>query len=215
MTGRFRTLCLWLLMVTFVLDGGAGWSETPASDLRYLGSAFVSMPTGYVNTGVDYIKDADRSMTLYSVAPLGKLLEISGLSQLNGPQKGKTLVNAKVNLLEEGVFLPSVVIGLGDIQGVRGERVPFVAASKKSDGFGLVLSAGALEDPATSGKRAFFGVEKTILPLVSLAGERFGDRDAYCLKLRPFAGMSVEFGRRKDFDGGSEELSRILYSNSF
>lgn len=215
MVGRFRTLRPWLLAVMFALAGMAVRAETPASDLRYLGSAFVSMPTGYVNTGVDYIKDAGRSLTLYSVAPLGKLLEISGLSQLNGPQKGKTLVNAKLNILEEGVFFPSVVLGLGDIQSVRGDRIPFLAASKKSDAFGLVLSAGALEDPATSGKRAFFGVEKTLLPLISLAGERFGDRDAYCLKLRPFAGMSVEFGRRKDTGGGSEELSRILYSNSF
>lgn len=212
---RMRTFPLLLLLVAALIGGSTAFGQTPASDLRYLGSSFISMPNGSVKTGVDYITDDERSMTLYSVAPVGKLLEISGLSHLSGARKGKTVFNAKLNILEEGDFIPNVVYGIADIQKKVGSQVFYLAATKNFEVFGVTLLAGALKDPMTTVRKPFYGIEKTILPLVSLAGERFEEKNAFALKLRPYPGMSVEFGRRMTDGSDQETLYRVVYSNNF
>jgi len=215
MPRELRRSLFWMLLIAAVMVCPSIRAQTDPYDLRYLGSSFISMPSGYVNTGVEYITDNERTMTMYSVAPVGKLLEISGLSYMSGARKGKTLFNAKVNILEEGDFIPNVVYGIADFQKKIGNQVFYLAASKNFDAFGVKLLAGALKDPITTVKKPFYGIEKTILPLVSLAGERYEEKNSFALKMRPYPGMSVEFGRRMTDGADQETLYRVVYSNSF
>ncbi|MBF0498512.1 MAG: YjbH domain-containing protein [Candidatus Riflebacteria bacterium] len=180
----------------------------------FLGSSMIAMPTAYVNSGVEYIRDNGRSQTLYSFAPLGHFLEISDLRNLNGAYKDRNIFNLKVNILEEDNYLPNVVYGIADWNHEMGSRVFYFAASKKIEYFGVTLNAAFLRDPITTSRRPFYGIEKTVFPLISIAAERFDDRNTVGMKLRPYPGLSVEYSRRL-YEPGDQQLYKLVYNKNF
>ena len=104
---------------------------------------------------------------------------------------------------------------MADIQEKISSRVFYLAASKTFEEFGVTFLVGGLKDPVTTTKKPFYGIEKTIFPLVSLAGERFEEKNSFSLKLRPYPGMSAEFGRRMTDGADQETLYRVVYSKMF
>jgi len=171
---------------------------------KYLGSANINMPTGYVRSQTEYISDHEDSLGVYSQKLMGRLFEVSALKFLNGKNKDAPIFNLKVNILEEGRLLPNCVWGTADFQNKLGSKIFYLAGSKNIDAFGLTLHGGFLKDPVTTKKKYFWGAEKVILPLVVLAGENLEESNAFGIKIRPYPGLNIEYSIRNS-DGKFEQ----------
>lgn len=200
-----------LLLSFFLFFVAQSTSASTAFRTRYMGTANFSMPTGFTRSAACYLNDNSHSAMLLSQAVFNGYLEFSMLRHLNGDEKGKNPLNAKVKLLEEGSLIPSVVWGVGDINTQLGSKIFFFSASKNIEVFGVQLHAGFYKDPITTDKKMFYGLEKMVFPLVTLAAERNDDIDAYGIKLSPYPGVSLEIAQRNS----KEELYNINYYRSF
>lgn len=203
--------CVCLLIPSLAL----GAERDPARS-RYVGSSLLAMPTGYTQTSAGFINDDSHSMGFYSQQLLGRFLEMSALYHLDGRTKGRSVLNLKVNFLAEGVFMPSLACGVGDYKEELGSKIFYVAGSKTLDVFGARIHGGFVKDPVTTEKIAFYGIEKTIFPLVAVMGERYDDENTFGLRLNPYPGISVEYARRM-ISGGTKQQSqyRVIYNKSF
>lgn len=199
-----------LLLVTLNSLEAAG---TPR--IRYLGSSNISMPTGYLVSETTYLKDAGHDMIMYTQQALGKLMEFSLLRHMNDAESGKNILNFKLNILEEDKLIPNIAWGIGDAGMTLGSRVFYFAGSKTFEAFAATVHGGIIKEPATTEKKTFIGVEKTILPLVILAGERVEGLTSYGIKMRPYPGVNLEYARRGDGDGEEDIIYKIQYIKSF
>jgi len=211
-TGIFQLLTALVLVIT--LSGGT--SEAAGNPrLRYLGSSNISLPTAYMMGETSYINDAGHNMVMYTQKAQGKLVEFSLLRHLNDAESGKNVVNFKLNLLEEDTMIPNIVWGVGDAGMTLGSRVFYFAGSKTFEAFAATVHGGFIKDPVTTEKKTFVSVEKTILPLVIVAGERVEGQTSYGIKMRPYPGVSLEYARRDDEDGGEDAIYKLQYIKSF
>jgi len=209
-----RVLCALLLSVLAV-PAMAPASDADPSRFRFAGSSILGMPTAYITNGVEYISDDSRSLLLTTVAPMGKLLELSWLKPVKANAADKNLFQLKLNILEEDTWIPNVVWGVSDIKEEAGSRLFWFGASKKVDSFGLSVHAGFFKDPVSTKKRPYYGIEKTVFALVGLAAERFEDKNTVGIKVRPWPGVSLEYGRRLSEGSEQESLYKALYQKSF
>ncbi|MBI3039153.1 hypothetical protein HYY75_08925 [bacterium] len=158
-----------------------------------MGSTFLTMPSGYTRTEAAYVFDEGRSFVMYSQQLLGRFLEGSLLRNTSGDNKNQSVWNLKLNILEEDKIIPNVVWGVSDLRRELGSKVFYFAASKNFEVFGLFLHGGFFKDPVTTARKGFWGIEKTILPLISVAGERVEEKNSVAIKLRPYPSVSVEY----------------------
>ncbi len=177
---------------------------------RYSGSSVFSLPTGNCKSSASYIND-DSNSSFFVSQSLGNLLEVSMLRRLSGEKKGKNTINGKLALMSEGDYCPGVSIGVVDVNKKLGDRIYFAAASKNFEDFGFSIHAGLLKDPIDDDKKTFFGVEKIILPLLTIAAERYDDINTYGIKISPYPGLSLDVAQRD----GKEELFNLVYSRSY
>lgn len=203
-----RILFLSILLVSFFQPV---FAEGNVLRTRYMGTANLTMPTGFTRSAVCYINDNSHSAMLISQAVFDGFLEFSMLRHLDGAEKGKNPLNAKIRLLEESALIPSLVWGVGDINTQLGSKIFFFSASKNIDVFGVHIHAGYYKDPITTDKKMFYGFEKMVFPLITLAAERNDDVDAYGVKLSPYPGLSLEIARRER----NEDIYNINYYRSF
>ncbi|HOY68818.1 MAG TPA: hypothetical protein PLP29_18210 [Candidatus Ozemobacteraceae bacterium] len=212
-----RTALALLTALTGILLAGA---VTPAaaaqtSRLRYLGSSNITLPTAYFTRMTTYTSDDGHNMIMYA-QPFGKFLELSGVRHMNDAESGKTVLNFKMTVLEEDKLFPNIVWGVGDAGMTLGSRVFYFAGSKTFESFAASIHGGIIKDPVTTEKKSFIGAEKTILPLVILAAERCDGLTSYGLKMRPYPGVSLEYARRDDGNGGNDTaIYQIQYIKSF
>ncbi|OIP21497.1 hypothetical protein AUK22_11565 [bacterium CG2_30_54_10] len=183
--------------------------------LRYMGSSCFSAPTGFVGSEMSFIIDDSRNLTLITQPVWGKFIELSYLRHLSGDFSGKNVMNFKVNILEEGTYIPNVVWGVSDFNTELGSKIFFFAGSKTIEAFGATLHAGYYKDPKTTDKKIFFGLEKTILPLAVIAGERLGDETTIGMKFRPYPGVSIEYARRSDGTADQANIYKATYLRKF
>lgn len=183
--------------------------------LQYLGSSGFAMPTGYVRSEGGYISDNNHSMGWFSYPVLGKFLEVSGVQHMQGAEKGKNSLNLKVNFLEEDQYLPNLVWGVSDVQEKLGSKIFYLAGSKTFETYGLTIHGGMIKDPITTDKKGYIGVEKMIMPLVTVVGERFDEKNVIGVKLRPYPGVSVEYAHREGKNMAKQALYRLVYLKDF
>lgn len=200
---------LFLMSLSVVLEAGT------ADRLRYLGSSCFAMPTGYVRNEGGYFSDDNHSMGWFSYPVLGKFLEFSGLRHMQGDAKDKNILNLKVNFLEEDEYLPNLVWGAADVREELGSKIFYVAGSKTFETYGLTIHGGVIKDPITTEKRGYIAAEKMIMPLVTLAGERFDGKTVLGLKLRPYPGVSVEYAHREGKGITKQAIYRLVYVKGF
>ncbi len=211
-TGIFQLLTALVLLLTL----STAISEAAGNPrLRYLGSSNISLPTAYMMGETSYINDAGHDMVIYTQKAQGKLMELSLLRHLNDAESGKNVINFKLNLLEEDTVIPNIAWGVGDAGMTLGSRVFYFAGSKTFEAFAATVHGGFIKDPVTTEKKSFVGVEKTILPLVIIAGERVEGQTSYGIKMRPYPGVSLEYARRDDEDGGEDAIYKLQYIKSF
>lgn len=178
---------------------------------RYGGSSVLSHPTGFCKSSVAYINDNKESYGLISQS-LGDLLEVSILRHCSGEYKNTNSVNGKFALMTEGTFLPSIALGAVDINAQTGDdRIYYAAASKNFDTFGFTVHAGIYKDPVDKDKVVYYGVEKILFPLISIAAERVDDKNTYGVKISPYPGLSLDIAQRD----GKEEMFNLVYSRSY
>ncbi|OQA09116.1 MAG: hypothetical protein BWY66_00705 [bacterium ADurb.Bin374] len=202
------------LVILFALSTGIlEAAGTPR--LRYLGSSNISLPTAYMMGETSYINDAGHNMVMYTQKAQGKLMELSLLRHLNGAESGKNVINFKLNILEEDRLIPNIAWGVGDAGMTLGSRVFYFAGSKTFEAFAATLHGGIIKDPVTTDKKTFVGVEKTILPLVIIAGEHVDGQTSYGVKMRPYPGVSLEYARRDDDGGDDDAIYKLQYIKSF
>jgi len=182
---------------------------------RYMGSSNIAMPTGYTRTVTEYISDDNHNMMSYSQNLLGKLFEVSALRRLNDPNKDSMVFSLKVNLLEEDKLLPNIVWGVSDFQTKLGSKIFYFAGSKNIDVFGVTIHGGFYKDPVTTDKKPFYGIEKTILPLVSIAGEHLDGNNSIGFKLRPYPNVSLEYATRNAGKKDEKSVYKAQYFVSF
>ncbi|HAE37278.1 MAG TPA: hypothetical protein DCG57_01415 [Candidatus Riflebacteria bacterium] len=206
-SGRILRLVL-ALVVAIAIPASA---EDNISRTRYMGTAIFSMPTGYTRSATNYINDNSHSAFMLSQAMFGDLVELSILRHLSGEFKGKNPMSVKIKLLEEGGALPSIVYGASDLTKAIGSKIFYFAASKSIEAFGAHLHGGFYKDPITSDRKAFYGVEKMVLPLITLSAERADEVNTFGVKLSPYPGVSLEVGQRD----AKEEIYNINYFRSF
>lgn len=211
-TGTFQLLTALVLLLAL----SAGISEATGNPrLRYLGSSNISLPTAYMMGETSYINDAGHDMVMYTQKAQGKLMELSLLRHLNGVESGKNVINVKLNILEEDRLIPNIAWGVGDAGMTLGSRVFYFAGSKTFEAFAATVHGGIIKDPVTTEKKTFIGVEKTILPLVIVAGERVEGQTSYGIKMRPYPGVSLEYARRDDENGGEDAIYKLQYIKAF
>jgi hypothetical protein len=180
-----------------------------------MGSACFTIPTGYCRSEAAYVSDDSHSLTMISQKLLGRFAEVSMVRHLNGATKDRTVFNLKLNVLEEDTYLPNIVWGVSDFRTELGSKIFFLAGSKTIEAFGVTAHAGVYKDPVTTDKETFFGLEKTVFPLVVVAGERIHDQTTVGVKLRPYPGVSVEYARRLDAPDDQASLYRLVYLRAF
>lgn len=179
--------------------------------LRYGGSSVITLPTGYCKSSVGYVNDNKESHGFITQS-LGQLLEVSVLRHWSGDYKNKNSINGKFALLSEGIALPAVAIGAVDINTQTGDdRIYYAAASKNFDTFGLTIHAGIYKDPVDKEKVVYYGAEKVILPLLSVAAEHVDDKFTYGIRITPYPGVSLDVAQRD----GKEEMYNLIYSRSY
>ncbi len=212
-----------LILLALVLAlGGVCGSPAAASSgadtgfrLRFMGSSCLTIPTGYCRNEAAFVSDDSHSLTQFTQQVLGRFAELSMVRHLNGAHKNENVLTLKVNILEEGSVLPNLVWGVSDFQTELGSKIFYVAGSKTVEAFGVTIHAGIYKDPLTTDKKEFYGLEKTILPLVVAAGERIDGKTTAGLKIRPYPGVSVEYARRLDSQNDQASLYRLVYLRSF
>jgi len=206
-----RTLRLAVALVLAVLFSLPASAADSVKRSRYMGTAIISMPTGYVRSASNYINDDSHSAFMLSQAMFGELVELSILRHLNGEFKGKNPMSVKIKLLEEGEMLPSIVYGASDLATSLGSKIFYFAASKSIETFGVHLHGGFYKEPVTTDRKFFYGVEKMVFPLVTLSAERVDEINTFAVKLSPYPGVSLEIGQRD----AKEEIYNINYFRSF
>ncbi len=203
------------LVAAFLMVFAAQFCNSAFADtarrLRFMGTANLSMPTGYARSSMYYINDAGHSSALFSQALMNGFLELSYLRHMNGAEDGKSVMNLKVKILEEDTLIPGVVWGVSDLNTQLGSKIFYFSASKAIEAFGVHLHAGFYKDPISTEHKNFFGVEKMIFPLVTVAAERNDDKDTFGIKLSPYPGFSLEFSQRDS----KEEMYNLVYFRSF
>ncbi len=182
---------------------------------RYLGSTCISLPTAYSRAEASYISDDSHNLSNITVPILGRFLECSMLRHLNGDLKDKNVLNLKVTFMDEGRWFPSLAWGLSDFNRVLGSRIFFIAGSKTVEMFGTTVHAGVFKDPVKTEKEVFFGLEKMVFPLVTVAGERINDKTTLGLKIRPYPGISFEYARRGNSFKEQQSIYKVSYLRSF
>ncbi len=187
-------------------------AEDAPTDLRfrYSGSAIFSVPTGKCTSSLAYLNDNKDSLCFVS-QNIGELLEVSVLRRLSGANKNVNTINGKFALISEGQLMPAITLGAADLNTQLGDRIYYAAASKNFEDFGLSLHAGVYRDPVNHEKKSFFGIQKVIFPLLTLAAERCDDKDTYGIKISPYPGMSLDIAQRD----GKEEMFNLVYSRSY
>ena len=187
-------------------------AEDVPTDLRfrYSGSSIFAVPTGKCTSSVSYINDNKDSMAFVSQS-FGELLEVSVLRRLSGNNKSVNTINGKFALISEGQLMPAITLGAADVNTQLGDRIYYAAASKNFEDFGFSIHAGVYRDPVNREKKSFFGVQKVIFPLLTLAAERCNDIDTYGIKISPYPGMSLDIAQRD----GKEEMFNLVYSRSY
>ena len=195
----------------FVLICSCSLHASTERRVRYMGTSIFTMPTGQTRSSFCYINDAGHTATLISQALMGGFLELSYLRHMNDAEEGKNIMSAKVKVLEEGGYTPGVVWGISDINTQLGSKIFYFAASKSIEMFGCTLHGGYYKDPVTTEKVPFYGFEKMVFPLVTIAAERADDIDSFGVKLSPYPGLSLEIGQRDS----REEFYNINYIRSF
>lgn len=206
-----RILKLVVVMALVVLMANPASADDNIRRTRYMGTAILSMPTGYTRSATNYINDDSHSAFLLSQAMFGNLVELSLLRHLSGEFKGKNPMSVKIKLLEEGDALPSIVYGASDLSTTLGSKIFYFAASKSIEAFGAHLHGGFYKDPITTERKVFYGVEKMVLPLITLSAERTDEINTFGVKLSPYPGVSLELGQRD----AKEEIYNINYFRSF
>ena len=177
---------------------------------RYSGSAIFSVPTGKCSSSVSYINDDSNSYGFVSQS-LGEILEVSILRRFNGTKKNTNTINGKLAIFSEGRVIPALCIGAADINTQLGRRIYYTAATKTFDDFGFSIHAGLCKDPIDNDKKAFFGLQKVILPLLTVAAERYDKIDTYGVKISPYPGVSLDIAQRD----GKDEIFNLVYSRSY
>ena len=177
---------------------------------RYSGSSVFAVPTGKCGSSVAYINDNKDSACFISQS-FGELLEVSVLRRLSGYKKNVNTINGKFALFTEGKLLPAVTLGAADLNTQLGDRIYYAAATKSFEDFGFSIHAGVYRDPVNREKKSFFGVQKVIFPLLTIAAERCDDIDTYGIKISPYPGMSLDIAQRD----GKEEMFNLVYSRSY
>ena len=182
---------------------------------RFMGSSLFTVPTGYTRSSMSYISDDKDSIVMYSQLLAGNFVEVSLRRHLNGEYKGKNITGFKLNILKEDLIVPSVVWGVSDFTTELGKRVNHFAASKSLEAFGVSLHAGTYKDPVTDERIKFYGVEKMIFPLVTLAAERIEEKNTVGIKLSPYPGFSLEYSKRLKASGHSGDIYKLHFFQSF
>jgi hypothetical protein len=198
----------------------AGWAHTDAQRgdsrrFRFMGSGNITMPTAYSGSTVQYVTDDSKSFMLVTQPILGKFLEGSMGKRLSGEGKDKNVFNLKVTCLEEDQYIPQIVWGVSDIQSALGSKIFYFAGSKSIEAFAVKIHGGWFKHPVTTRKQGFFGFEKTVFPLVVLAAERVEDETTVAMKLSPYPGLQVEFGRRYLRSNDQQSIYKLVYTKSF
>ncbi len=179
--------------------------------VRYMGTSIFTMPTGYTRSAVSYINDSGHSAMLITQEFMNRFFELAYLKHLNGEEKSKNPIGVKIKIIEEGEMLPTIVWGASDLNTQLGSKIFYFAASKSIEAFGAHLHGGFYKDPVTTERKYFYGIEKMVFPLITVAAERSYDKDTFGVKLSPYPGVSLEVAQRD----GKEELYNIIYFRSF
>lgn len=205
-------IVFWAFVCFFVFFSNKAKAEVAPTDFRfrYSGASVISIPTGKCSSSASYINDDKNSYGFVSQS-LGEIIEVSVLRRFNGDNKNTNTINGKIALMTEGKFLPSICVGAADVNTQLGDRIYFAAATKSFDDFGLNIHAGLYKDPINRDKKAFFGIEKVILPLLTVAAERSNDVDTYGIKISPYPGVSLDIAQRDRKD----EIFNLVYSRSY
>ena len=177
---------------------------------RFSGSSVFSMPTGNCTSTVSYLNDDGNSSCFVSQS-LGELIEVSVLRRLSGEKKNVNTINGKLALISEGRLIPAICVGAADVNTQLGDRIYFAAASKNFEDFGFSIHAGVCKDPVNDEKKAFFGVEKVVFPLLTVAAERYDEVNTYGIKISPYPGVSLDIAQRD----GKEEMFNLVYSRKY
>ena len=177
---------------------------------RYSGSSIFSMPTGKCTSSVSYINDNKDSYCFISQS-LGEVIEVSLLRRLSGANKNVNSINGKLALISEGRLMPAICIGAADVNTQLGDRIYYAAASKNFEDFGFSIHAGVCRDPVNREKKSFFGVQKVVFPLLTIAAERYDKVNTYGIKISPYPGVSLDIAQRD----GKEEMFNLVYSRRY
>lgn len=206
-----RTLKLSLVLILAIIATLPAAAAENIRRTRYMGTAILSMPTGYVRSATNYINDDSHSAFMLSQAMFGDFLELSVLRHLSGEFKSKNPMSVKIKLMEESAMIPSIVYGASDLGTTLGSKIFYFAASKSVEAFGVHLHGGFYKEPVTTDRKYFYGLEKMVFPLITLSAERTDEVNTFGVKLSPYPGVSLEIGQRDS----KEEIYNINYFRSF
>ena len=168
-------------------NGSTGLINTPSADVVRQGQFYV----GYYN-----LNEGD-SITVG--ANLAKNLEVSMAAVNYKEADKKAYLNAKYAIMQEGVLLPGIAVGVEDITD-KSDRTAYLAVSKALP-FGIRLHAGYGNGRYDG---MFYGIEKQIVP--SLVGGVFPDTSLiiehdghdmnYGLRMSLVSGLKINAGWR-------------------
>lgn len=173
------------------INGSTGLINDPSADV---------LREGQFSLGYYHLKEGGAGVFNTNIAP-GVEVGVAGFRYDNS-DGNKTMVNAKVGLINETVLAPGLSIGVEDI-GAQDERSAYAVASKTLPlGFRVHLGVG-------NGRYdgVFGGIEKTINPLGVLTGnnafpattliaEYDGKKYNYGARMSIIPGLKVDAGWR-------------------
>lgn len=207
-----KTILIIILIFAFNANVFAKSKNKLKPYTRYMGTYNLSLPTAKARSSYGYLSDDGDTSMFISQAVMNNALEISYLKHVSGDYKDKNSINCKIPLLNEGAFVPAICWGTADInKEVVKKRIYYFAASKSIDAFGITFNGGFYKDPADSHRKAFYGVNKVVFPLVSVSAECEDEIISYGLKLSPMPGLDLSVGQRD----GREKMYGVTYNATY
>lgn len=182
---------------------------------RFFGTSCLTIPTAYCKSEFYFVNDDSQTITFVSQNIWGNFAELSYAKFLNGKNSNNNLWNLKLRILEEDKIVPSGVWGVADFKESINSKLFYLVFSKTLDVFGLTLHAGFYKDPITTAKQNFYGIEKMVFPLVTVAAERIDDQTNIGIKVRAYPNISLEYARKIFSKTDQSSYYKVTYYSKY
>lgn len=174
-------------------------------------TGLIQAPSAYPGCSIGYYRLDGATTYLANYAFFNKALEVG---YVYNKQKGSSSLNLKLPLITENGMLPQVAVGAFNYRSTAVDQTNYLVVSKSVDSIGLRLHVGyensgnlkdaagllnygtiqdAVDDYKNESGKTFLGCEFTVLPMVSIMGEKHRNMLNGGIRFKPLPMLNIDY----------------------